>query len=554
MTTVYVEPDDEITTAIAKLRGLADGEALLIVPPGSRIATSRINFKLLAREAHERRINVAAVSDDPAVRALAISAGLPTYDTVAGAEQALANFREQDRQLAERLGREPGESGEPPPWSSTRAADVRATDTVVMPGPIVEAPPVKGRAGVGPTDTQILPATDEPLAHRRRTRRVPVAPLLVLGLLALLVAGVAYGAYVFLPTATITLVPSTSPVNLDSFTVIADPGTAVLDPVAGTLPAQTIELPLHMSDTFDATGSQVHETRATGSVRFRSENTVNAVQVAQGTIVATPGGIQFETTEAATVPKADFSSGTPGTVDVHVRALRLGPSGNVATGTITQEPGNLSAQLVSVRNPAPTEGGQRVEDKLITQADYDAAVATLTDRLDAALATALADPESIPRGLTAYPETASHDAPQPDQPASELVGTLAPNFALAVDATGHVLAVNESLIDEIATARLDAALGPGRQMVGDQPTVSHGPGAVSHDLISYQVDASALTYTAPDQQSLLNLVRGKTMTEARDILSAYGMVDILMWPDFVDRLPDQISRISLTVTPPTAGS
>ncbi len=575
MTTVYLETDDEITTAIARLRALTDSEAVVIVPPGARIATSRINFKLLAREAHERRLNVAAVSDDPAVRALAISAGLPTYDTIAAAEQALDTFRDQDRQLAERLGRAPGEPTESlPARSSTRASDTR-----VMSSPVVEAPLVEGRAervrgvegvrggesvrnaalaagraGVGSIDTQVLPATEQLVARRRRGRRMPIAPLLVIGLICLLVAGVAYGAYVFLPTAAITLVPSATQLRLDSFTVIADPGTAVVDPAGGTLPAQTISLPLHVSDTFDATGTQVHETRASGSVRFRSENTVNSVSVAQGTVVATPGGIQFETTEAATVPKADFSTGTPGTVNVHVRAVRPGPSGNVATNAITALPAALKTQLVSVRNPDPTVGGQRTEDKLITQADYDAAVAALTDRLDTALVTALADPNAIPRGLTAYPQTASHGAGEADQPASALVDTVAPNFSLALDASSQVLAVNESVIDQIATARLDAALGQGLTMVGDEATISHGPGQVAHDLISYEVDASALTYTAPDQQSLVNQVRGKTLTEARDILSTYGMVDIVMWPDFIDRLPDQVSRIGLTVTPPTAGS
>src|SRR5687767_12255190 len=109
VTTCYLEPDDEITGAIARLRAVTDGEAVIIVPAGSRIATSRINFKLLAREANERRLNVVAVSDEPAVRALAISAGLPAYDSLAGAEQALATFREQDRQLAERLGLKPEE-------------------------------------------------------------------------------------------------------------------------------------------------------------------------------------------------------------------------------------------------------------------------------------------------------------------------------------------------------------------------------------------------------------------------------------------------------------
>lgn len=573
MTTVYLEPDDEITTAIARLRALTDGEALVIVPPGSRIATSRINFKLLAREANERKLNVAAVSDDPAVRAVAISAGLPTYDTIGAAEQALANFREQDRRLAERLGREPGADSGPaggadgddaaapkprtPLWSTSRLSDPPSLDTRVM--PVVEAPEIEGRAAgvrtpdLYSTDTQVLPTAQRADARRRRGRRIRVAPLLVVGLIAVLVAGVAYGAYVFLPTATISLVPVTAPLTLETFTVLADPSTAVVDPVSGTLPAQAITLPLHVNDTFEATGVQVSETKATGVVRFRSENTVNEVNIPVGTFVATADDIVFVTTEPAVVPTADFSTSTPGTVNVPVRAVRSGPSGNVDKGTITLAPKSISTQLVSVNNPAPTSGGERNEAKVITRADYDEAVATLTGRLANVLATAIAQPNAIPRGLTAYPQTATHGAPTVDQDSTHLVGIVAPSFDLALDATGQVLAVNESLIDQIAAARLDAALGLQQQKLGT-PTFSHAPGEVANGLISYAVDATVPTYTAPDQQSLVSQVRGKTVAEAKAILGAYGIVDIVMWPDFIDRLPDQVSRISLTVSPPTAGS
>lgn len=579
MTTVYLEPDDEITTAIARLRALTDGEAVVIVPPGSRIATSRINFKLLAREANERKLNVAAVSDDPAVRAVAISAGLPTYDTIGAAEQALANFREQDRRLAERIGRDPrdaggAEAGEAPRprtplWSTSRLSDPPSLDTRVM--PVVEAPEIEGRAAgvrnapladgrgglsttdLHSTDTQVLPAADRADARRRRGRRVPVAPLIVLGLIAVLLAGVAYGAYVFLPTATISLVPVTAPLTLETFTVVADPATAVVDPVSGTLPAQAISVPLHVNDTFGATGVQITETKATGVVRFRSENTINEVNIPLGTFVATADDIVFVTTEAAVVPTANFSTSTPGTVNVPVRAARSGPSGNVDKGTITLAPKSISAQLVSVNNPAPTSGGVRNEAKVITQSDYEAAVAALTGRLADALALAIAEPNAIPRGLTTYPQTATHGPPTVDQESTQLVGIVAPTFDLALDATGQVLAVNESLIDQIAAARLDAALGAQQQKLGP-PTFSHGSGKVANGLISYAVDATVQTYTAPDQQSLVNQVRGKTVAEAKDILGAYGVVDIVMWPDFIDRLPDQVSRISLTVTPPTAGS
>src|SRR5205814_8050857 len=94
MSVVYLENDDEITSAIARIRAVSEGDAIVVVPPSSRIATSRINFRLLAREAAERRMNVVAVSDEPQVRALAISAGLPAYDSIGAAERALATFSE----------------------------------------------------------------------------------------------------------------------------------------------------------------------------------------------------------------------------------------------------------------------------------------------------------------------------------------------------------------------------------------------------------------------------------------------------------------------------
>jgi hypothetical protein len=320
------------------------------------------------------------------------------------------------------------------------------------------------------------------------------------------------------------------------------------------LPAQSIAVPLRVSDTFDATGTQVSETKATGSVRFRSENTVSAVNVPAGTFVATEDGVEFVTLEAAVVPPADFGTSTPGTVNVPVRAVRSGPNGNVAEHTIVLAPRSISSQLVSVNNPAPTTGGARNETSVITQKDYNAAVATLTGRLDNAMAVALIDPNSVPRGLTAYPATATHDAPTADTPADQLVGLVATTFDLALNATGHVLAVNEAVIDDIADVRLDAALGPNQQIIGPPPVVTFAPGDVVNGLIVYEVEASALIFDAPDQASLVNQVRGKTVPEAKSILSAYGVVDIVIWPDFIDRLPDQASRISLTVTPPTAGS
>ncbi|HSL34261.1 MAG TPA: hypothetical protein VK871_11465, partial [Candidatus Limnocylindrales bacterium] len=81
--TIYLDVDDEITSAAARIRGSQVTKVALVVPYGSRIATSRMNFRLLAREALVNNRRLSIVAADAATRALAASAGLPVYSNVA---------------------------------------------------------------------------------------------------------------------------------------------------------------------------------------------------------------------------------------------------------------------------------------------------------------------------------------------------------------------------------------------------------------------------------------------------------------------------------------
>ncbi len=540
MTTVYLEPDDEITTAIGRIRAVGGTDAILVVPPGSKIATSRINFKLLAREAAERRMNVVAVSDEPQVRALAISAGLPAYDSISTAEQALTTFREQDRRLAERIDRtmprEHPAGGDP------------ATNTKVMPpSQVARAAAVTGV----PIDTAVLPAQQAAAGRRpRKKRRIAIAPLLVLAFIVLLVGGVAYGAYTFLPTATITIKPATAQVAPAPFTVTADPHAAVVDPGTGTIPAQTISVPIHVDGTFPATGIDAHDVRAGGSVTFKSENTVNPVSVPKNTVVSTADGVDFVTLDDIVLPQASFATG-PTTMRVDVRAVKGGTVGNVDANTITVVPAAIGDAVVSVTNPDPTSGGKHVEAQVVSQQDYDAALESLSGQLETALGQALADPNSVPKGLTAFPATAQISAGQPDTPASSVVGTAVPSFTLGLDATADVTAVNESQIDQIAAARVQSALAPGQKLVGANVMAAHDDGTVMDGVVVYNVTTSGMGYTDPDPRAIVAAVKGKSLVDARAALAGYGTAEITVWPDFVDRLPDQIARISVTVVAPT---
>ncbi|CAN5678542.1 hypothetical protein BH24CHL8_BH24CHL8_10050 [soil metagenome] len=501
MTVCYLDVDDEITDAVAGLRTTGEGRFILVLPPGSRIATSRINFRLLAREGQERDVLVGLVSSEPAVRSLAISAGMPAYATVEEAESAL------------------GEGPQPTSSAGEARADVWARDAA--PGP----------------------------SRPRGTGRNIGGWLTSLAVAGALIVGVLYIAYLNLPSISVSLTPISRAAEPLTVQVTADPSVVVADLRAGIVPAERIDVPLSATDRFPASGSEVNRTRATGSVRFTSENTLFEVPIPEGTRLTTMSGDVFETTQSVTIARASFQSG-PATAEAPVRAVEPGEAGNVEAETITGLPEPIATQLVRVTNPEATAGGERIETRVITRADYDTAVAALEGIAEAQLAAALADPETTPRGLRLFPETAVRERLTPDVAAGDLVGQVLDEFPLSVEGRATVLAVEESLVVEVAEERLAASMPAGARLFPDSVATSVAEPQLVDGSIVYEVEATGEHYQPVDPAAAVAAIQGRTISEARAILEAYGSVSITPWPDFIDTVPDDARRISLTVLEP----
>jgi hypothetical protein len=91
---VYLDVDDEITSAASRIRSVEGRRVALVLPYGSRVATSRINFRLLSRDALINEKQLSVVAGDSATRALAASAGLPVFGSVGEYETSLAGLDE----------------------------------------------------------------------------------------------------------------------------------------------------------------------------------------------------------------------------------------------------------------------------------------------------------------------------------------------------------------------------------------------------------------------------------------------------------------------------
>lgn len=589
---IYLEVDDEITSAATRIRDAEADRLALVLPYGSRVATSRINFRLLSRDAmtHDKRVSI--VAGDAATRALAASAGLPVFATVAEYENAEgtadADGSSRDRPAAVGAAvagagsvaapatttdvpdENDGTLGLVIPAAATAAAASVPVDTVrtarlerppadaaartAGSSSVAGSPSVAGAATAGAGGPTVdAPATPIDTLRRRLSGAGIRTPWLVgAGILVLAVILAGFGAYVLLPSASIVVTPEPEAIGPIDLKVVADPSASQPDPAGSVVPADRISIPVSVAGTFDATGIRVELTKATGSVRFENRDPTSTNRIAAGSVVKTTAGIRFRTDETITVPRAELVGLTifPARASVDVTAVDGGPESNVDAGEIVIVPANESPLFLKVINPQPTTGGDRKEFKRITQQDVDAATANLNASLQAKFQGSMSDPSLVSGGETVFPTTGVLGDTTPTVALDTLVGKEVPTFDLGLSSTGTVLAIDPSPVTAIAQQQLQAAVRPGHRMVVGSTDIEVGDAVINGQNVSFPVTARAQQIAILDPAALKKQILGKPISEARAILDAYGDVDLTVSPDWSGSVPGFESRVDLTVRNP----
>ena len=612
---VYLDVDDEITSAASRIRDAPGRRVALVLPYGSRVATSRINFRLLSRDAIINEKQLAVVAGDSATRALAASAGLPVFASIGEYEASLpASASEaeppQDTPPVPPTPPAPPKTDPISPTSpdtasaapikgksrrSKRAAAVPQADdsdptAAIAASPVVAPEPPKGRAPQGDAQATIPwegadaetrawreppwipPATTRPptpesvdtrAAARgsRSSSRVPIAIALAAIALVVLVGGV--GAYVLLPSATIVVTPRAEPLAPLEITVTADPSATAPDAAARVVPASVVALDVDAEDTFQATGKRIEEEAAHGTVRFSNLDVLRTNRVPAGSIVSTNAGARFSTDKAVTVPRANLVGLTvfPGRITVTVTAVEPGLGGNVEPNTIVVVPRGEDPQALKVVNPDSTSGGTHEEFPQVSQADVDGALAQLRTSLDQAFQDRLADPSIAAPGATVFAETASLEEPTPTVDPTTLVEQEVESFHLGLAASGTVVTVDPAPVAAIAGELIRSNVEPGHQLVADSVEVEVGQPVVSGRTVAFDATATASQVAVLDADELKAMVLGKPLDAARSILSPYGDVELTAWPDWVGSVPSLADRVDVRIdesvpveTPATSGS
>ena len=576
---IYLDVDDEITSAASRVRSTGARRVALVLPYGSRVATSRINFRLLSRDALINEKQLAVVAADSATRALAASAGLPVFGSVGEYESSFAGPEaDQDDVAADAptepvspapatKGRTPGPAapgpsttGGEPNRGAPDAAAGRADATTLW-GETVALPATPSPRRTSATDRAPTPPRDlggragppgppsSPVSRPDRGggSRLPLAiALAVLGLVVL-VGGV--GAYVLLPSATIVVTPRPEALHPLTVTITADPAATQPDAATLGIPAVTVPLRVSVTDTFPATGKRVEETKATGQVRFSNLDFLRTNTVPGGSIVSTGAGVRFRTNSTVTVPKADLVGLTvfPGRITVGVTAVDPGLAGNVEPNTILIVPRGEDPQALKVVNPDATGGGTHDEFPKVAQADVDAALKQLTTALDAAFKDRLSDPSIAAPGATVFRETAVLGDATPNLEPATLVDQEVTAFQLELSATGTVITVDPTPIASIAEQQFRSTVAAGHQVVAGSIKIDVGAATVAGQVVSFPATATGQQVAALDPAQLKRLAMGKSLADARAALAAFGDVTVTAWPDWVGSVPTIDSRVSVSI-------
>jgi hypothetical protein len=527
---VYLEADDEITSVVRRLRAI-DASRIVVVAPGrSRATSSVVALRLLGRAAEAEGRTVVVVGD-ALTRSLAADAGLPAFASADEARRVDPSSVERApaQQATIRIVRGPVD--EDTIAAAAAVAAVTAVDAETRPVPVVKASP-RGRGGARP-----VRRGTRPLTGRRGLTALGI------GLAALMVLGGFAGA-AFLPAATITLVPRTSPVGPASYDVaIASP-----ERTSGTVTD---------SVTVEPSGTYPIEVAAAGAVVFYNFNFF-PVTVPAGSLVA--AGRQAFATQAEIVvprgritPTGQILAGQEGVAAV---AAAPGPDANVEAGAIDTV---LDAELDGQLQAYPENGQRRVENleattgglvdtgTEFTQDDVDAAVTALNEALASGVTDALAgtegsvvaDPAAAPQ---AQIEGLENLVGTRDQESAELTGTLAYDRLSADPDDVRAEAVRQF------EANAQALVPEGQELLPEATEVAIGAARQEGSTLVVATTVTGGAAVTVDPEAVADRVAGLAAEDAEAELHDLGDATVELWPGWVSTVPDAAWRIDVVVS------
>ena len=530
---LYIEPDDEITDLVEKIRRSGEEQELVFVlPHRTKVLQSSLNLRLLQQYSRSFVKHTAIVSGDPRVQQLAKSAGFPTFASVQAYERGVEVVRphpaadplppldeEENGASADRLGGF---------GAAAAGAGVAATFTEPAWAPAVDRP----ESPVRTLDRAMPPRRTGPTAlpkrgrDRRRALYFLAAAVFVVGLLLL---------FLVAPSATVTLTLSATQVSANN-------------PIQGTTDANLSASPDHILTAVETTDQSASfqakpsgqktlpATAATAQLVLQTDlKNVADFTIPKGTEFDTSGSpqLKFYATADTVVHFGDpDSSGKATSNQVPVQDGTPEGQGNAGANTITQWPGNpcgpngqykgiCSSSDLTVTNPAAAAGGADAKQVVTANAgdlagwtkQIDDLKAQLTDKAKKDLDAKAGAGKQVAVDPGGSGLTISYDLPPLPKQDEQFATT---NMNVAVHGKGAYYSPAD--VKKIALDDLNAQV-PKDQALADKPNIPEPKVSQASDdgTVIFTVSASGFSQPIVDVQGLKSRFTGQSQTEVKRI-------------------------------------
>lgn len=416
---IYLEPDEEITSVVDKIKAADSRQVAVVVPKNGTIFQSLVNLKLLAREAKTADKTVVLISANKVGTRLARQVGIETYSTLGNVTDSPAPtapatiptsplpetidgirvHRYEGATTPTETSAEPEPAVEPVDKVDNEPAEEESPvdDHQVEPEVV---PPVEPKTEPAPEKEVEAPTALPPIVSRGVSRSSLTMPKIkipwksVLAAVAIVLVGILI-TVLFLPRGEVTLSFAAKPIDK---TVTLQAKT-VDDGGDATVVGNLLQSSKDGTKVVTATGKKDIGTKATGTLTFYNKASSSPVTLAAGTTV-TYSGKSFTTDKSISIPGASVSGGNivPGQTTGSVTATVAGDTYNLSGVQFT-----IAGQPTTVYANGSTSGGTTKQVTVLSQTDVDQGYADLKTQLTTDTTTDLkakADKQTLLDGAT----------------------------------------------------------------------------------------------------------------------------------------------------------
>ena len=556
---VYIEPEDDITDIIARIKGARQKLVALVPPKKIGVLRSAVNTKLIAKAAKETDKVVVIVTTDPSLVKLAATAQIPVAKTLQSRPKLPSEIIEEVKESGEQVIDESDFDDEDLPEDSKKTTPVTNQQSKAQ------------SANAKPIDQDItsdeLEESDKSNKKSKKNKNsIPTLEKYRKWIIIGSVAAVALivflvWAFIFAPSVEIAVSMRTTTNNFsENVSFVTNKGGE--KPSEGVFLLEQQKVEKSSSVEFTATGQKDIGEKATGKISLVAYLNTGGVplRLTDG-VTFTHGNLSYTVTAGATISYSgsdkdceNFEDGNVSQVGcrktavVTVQANQSGTESNLApqdSGWTTNADTSM-AKSVSIYNAAAFTGGTSNVVTVVSQSDFDKAKEKLNNEgredgkselvklfgedmviIESSLEVNTSDPKATP-GV--------------DQ---EVKSGVTPKVEATTTYTMY--AVDKTAIEDFVREKSEKTLAADQKIYAvDTPFFE----SFKKDNSNYTAKLKSSTQTGPKvtEEDVLEKAKGRKIGEVQSILKSINgvsSVNIKKSVPWVNKIPDDANKITI---------